>query len=743
MSAGKREREVERMNAVRRLLTHKGRQRVPLVLQLGATDCGPAALTMVLGFFGKHLSLAEVRKSLRAGRDGVDAAAIVRAARSYGLRGRGVRVEVDALSHLPAGAILYWQFRHFVVYERTRSRHVDIVDPAFGRRSIPFKQFRECFTGVALVFEPSESFVKGDTRKTPVSRWLLQILDSRVLILRILTASIVAQVAVASAPLITRIVIDRVIPQSNASLLMKLFIGYCAFELVGVLASFVRAHLLIYLKTHVETNFTLRFLDHLMDLPYSFFQQHTTGDLMLRLSSNDVIRDLLTTAAISSLLDGATAILYCILLFAANARLAVCAMTLAFLRLCLLTVVRLRQKRLLEETLEMQGHLQTYQVEMLEGMETLKAMGMEVRASEHWVNLFIRGVNISVRRGRLDAAFDGSIGVIGSATTMIFLFYGTYIVLQGRLTLGAMVSIIALAAGLLTPLNNLITTVLQLQIAEIYLNRINDVLDTAPEQELRTTLAPASIAGRVTLNKVTFRYTDQGPAVVDEVTFTVSPGSRIALVGHSGCGKSTVARLLAGLYKPSSGSILYDSLRLDELNLRNVRSQIGIVTQDTQLFGGTIRRNIALSEPEMAIGRVIAAAKSACIHEEIMMMPMGYETVLTDRGLSLSGGQRQRLALARALANNPKLLILDEATSNLDALTEERVNRKLASLRCTRIIIAHRLSTIRGADMIVVFEGGRIVEQGRHDELVGSRGVYFGLISAQQDERSPERKHQP
>jgi ATP-binding cassette, subfamily B, bacterial len=716
-----------------RLRALRIKNHVPLVRQLSATDCGPAVLAMVLRYFGKHIALSEIRTLLQSGRDGVDAAAIIRAGRIYGLRGRGVHLDIQDLNKLPTGAILYWRFRHFVVFERLRKKRVTIIDPGAGRLSLPLAEFSKYFTGVALIFEPTDMFTPVGKRTTGLSRWISQILEYRGLLARIVSSSILAQIAIALVPLLTGLVIDRVVPQSDAPLLFELLLGYCLFQSFSVLATFVRAHLFIHLKTQAEAAFTLRFLDHLIDLPYAFFQEHTTGDLLVRLGSNDIIRDLLTSAALSTIVDGTIACFYCVLLLFISIKLTLFVLILAVVRIVLLAVMRWRQKVLLTETIENQSNIQTYQVEMLAGMETLKAMGLEYRAAEHWTNLFIEGLNISIRRGRLDAAFEGLLSLLGSATTLIFLFYGTFLVLQKQLTLGMMVAVGALAGGLLGPLNNLISTALQLQVIEVYLDRLNDVFDTPPEQDSRTVSVPEQLRGSITLQGVTFRYAAEREAVIKDISFHVPAGSRVALVGPSGCGKSTLARLIAGLYDPSSGAVLYDAQNLKFLDRRTVRSRVGMVTQDTQLFGGSIRRNIALSNPEMDFARIVNAAELASIHEDIMQMPMGYETLLTDRGLSLSGGQRQRLALARALANDPAILILDEATSHLDAVTEERVNRSLSSLSCTRIVIAHRLSTIRDADLILVVNDGRVVESGRHDELLGLGSAYSELIAAQRD----------
>lgn len=276
---------------------------------------------------------------------------------------------------------------------------------------------------------------------------------------------------------------------------------------------------------------------------------------------------------------------------------------------------------------------------------------------------------------------------------------------------------------------------------EIYLERINDVLNTAPEQDANAVVLAGPLTGAVTMEHVSFRYSKQGPLILEDVSVAVNPGSRVALVGRTGSGKSTLARLMAGLYEPSTGRLLFDGKDLKYLDLHSVRSQLGIVTQDTQLFGGTVRQNIALADPAMGLDRVVQAAKLACIHDDILSMPMGYETILADRGLSLSGGQRQRLALARALACRPAILVLDEATSHLDAMTEELVNQNLARLRCTRIVIAHRLSTIRDADLIIVLDGGGIVAQGTHEELLSANSKYTELLGSQRDQDPCIREH--
>jgi ABC-type bacteriocin/lantibiotic exporter with double-glycine peptidase domain len=593
--------------------------------------------------------------------------------------------------------------------------------------------FRRAFTGVALVFEPSDGFERAAPKPKRIAGLVKQVLERRDLLVRILVASALVQTLSAVMPLLTGVLIDRVIPHRDFSLLFVLALGYVVFQFFNIVAGFVRTHLFIHLRTQLEVRFTLRFLDHLVDLPYSYFQQHTSGDLMVRLGSNNSIREILTSTLLSTVMDGSMASIYLVLMLLANGPLTAMVVALAAARLLLLALIRWKQRQLLAESLENQARSQTSQMEMLTGMETLKAMGLEHRAADNWSNLFIDGLNVSIRRSRLDATFGVFLSLLGIANTMVLMFYGAYLVLQGTLTLGMMMAFSALAGGFVGPLNNLVSSALQLQMLEVYVERLNEVMETPPEQDDRAVAPADALTGAITVERVSFRYTSQSAPVLDDISVDVKPGWRVALVGRTGSGKSTLARLLAGLYDPTVGRILFDGRDLKTLDRRSVRGQLGIVTQDTQLFSGSIRRNIALSDPEIEMDRVVQAAKLASIHDEIMAMPMGYETLLADRGLSLSGGQRQRLAIARALARVPRILVLDEATSHLDVMTEEKINENLAGLRCTRVVIAHRLSTIREADLILVIDAARIVEQGTHEELLRAGGRYAQFIGSQRD----------
>ncbi len=722
-----------RFSALRRLGGRKQR-RIPFVQQDTNMDCAAACLTMVLGLHGKLLDLADVRQVVGSGRGGASAEAVLTAARWFGLRGRGVRIDrVEDLAALEPGAILHWRFSHFVVLEHLRADRLSIVDPAGGRRVVSAQEARRSFTGVALLFEPAENFERttAGAPRRGLQRYLQPLLARSGSLARVLAMSFLIQLFALAVPLLIGVLVDRVVPHRDADLLVVLAAGLAALVGFNMLAVLIRSHLLLDLRTRLDAQLTLDFVDHLVALPFSFFQERSAGDLMMRMNSNATVREVLTSGALSAVLDGLMVSLYLVVLVIASPRLSVLVLVLALLRIVLLFATRARQKELMTQSLETQSAAQSYQVQLLAGIETLKASGSEDRAVEHWSNLFVDTLNVSLARGRLQAIIDSLLGGLAMASPLAILIYGVQQVFTGALSLGEMLALNALASGFLVPLTQLVMTGFQFQLLDSYLDRIDDVMQTSREQEPGASRPAAPLRGAICLENVSFRYGPAAPEVVRGVSVDIPRGSFVAVVGRSGAGKSTLANLLVGLYRPSEGRILFDGGDLAELDLRSVRGQLGVVPQYPYLFGMSIRANIMLADPTLPLSRVVEAARLAHIHEDIQAMALAYDTLLSDGGASLSGGQRQRLALARALVTRPAILLLDEATSALDAITEKLIQTELAGLRCTRIVVAHRLSTIRHADLILVMDEGRIVEYGTHGELAASGGTYAGLIAQQ------------
>jgi ATP-binding cassette subfamily B protein len=714
------------------------RRRVPWIRQLALTDCGAACLAMVLAYHGKQVPLDELRQMTSTNRDGVDALAMTRAAQRYGLTARGVAADLDDLADLPPATILHWEFAHFVVFERLRRNGVQIMDPALGRRRLSMEVFRHSFTGVAITFEPGEDFRTSRLKGNGTWRYLRPLLGQSARLTRALVGSVLLRLLALALPLLTGLLVDEIVPRDDRHLLLVTGAAMAAVVGYFFLATLVRSHLLLQLRTHLDVRLTKAFVEHLVDLPYAFFLGRSAGDLMMRLQSNTVVREFLTTGTISALIDGSLASLYLVLLFMLSPPLAALVLGLGLLQVMVLLLARRRNQHLMSESLQVEAKSQSYTFELLAGIETLKAAGAERRAAEHWERLFIDQVNVALRRGRLDASVDAVTGTLQLGSPLAILVYGGYQVLNGGLSLGTMLAAAALAAGFLEPLATLIETGLKLQLLRSYMERISDVLDAPREQEGRQVATAHPLSGRVRAEGVSFAYGPLAPTVVTDVSLEVQPGQQLGIVGRSGSGKSTLAHLLLGMYPPTSGRILFDGSDLAGLDLTSVRRQIGIVTQRPYLFGATIRQNIALSNPGMPHEMVVDAARLACIHEEIVAMPMGYETPLVDGGASLSGGQQQRIALARALAHRPRVLLLDEATSDLDSVTEQMVHHNLGMLGCTRIVIAHRLSTIADADLILVMEEGTIVQRGTHDELMALPGAYREQVVAQLRTTSPD-----
>lgn len=708
------------------------RRRVPVVLQLTTRECGAACLAMVLAYHGRRVRLAECRDRMGIGRDGATARDILEAARAYGLRGKAYTVEPAACRQLPVPAVLHWGFNHFVVLERWSARKVEIVDPAAGRRRLTPQEFDEGLTGVVLALEPGAGFETGSAEgglwRTYLKR-LLAVPGTRAVLAQILAASLLLQLLGLAFPVLTKVLVDAVLPQGLGAALGVFVWGVAIWAGALLVTHYLRTALLVYLQGRLDARMMTGFFEHLLALPYAFFEQRTSGDLLMRLSANSQIREILTSPMLSLFLDGGFVVVYLAILLSQAPAFGLLALAVGLAQVLTLALSTRRVHELMQRDLQARAEHESYAVEALHGIATVKATGGEHRALDYWSDLFHRHLAVALERQHFSGLVDVAMNTLRTLAPVVLLVYGAARVLEGAMTLGTMLAYHALAAAFLAPLAALVANSQQLQVVGAHLDRLADVLAAEPEQRAGARPAPR-LKGAVELRRVSFRYSEKAPLVLRDVSVAIGPGSKVALVGRTGSGKSTLAKLLLGLYRPVAGEILYDGIPIEELDYRSLRRQFGVVLQDAYVFGGSIRRNVTLGDPDLSFDAVLRAARLADLDEEIEAFPMGYETLLAEGGGSLSGGQRQRLALARAVVHEPSILVLDEATSQLDAVTEERIDRRLDALAATRIVIAHRLSTVKNADLILVLDGGEIVERGTHASLV-ERGRYAELVRRQ------------
>jgi ATP-binding cassette subfamily B protein len=711
------------------------------MIQMNQTECGPACLAMILNYFGYKISVSECSEYCDPGRDGVTAHTMAKAGRDLGLRVQAFSVQSDDFQYIPTPSIIHWEFKHYVVLENWTKRKVLIVDPAVGRRRLSQEEFKKGFTGVVLIFSPSLQFQiqqQAERFKKPAKSSLvryfgdiMQIPGIRGILVQILGASILLQILGMVLPVFSKVLVDYILPYKLTNLMMVLGIGGLILLLSQLVVSYLRSSLVVYLQGRYDAHMMVGLFEHLLSLPFRFFHVRKSGDLLMRLAGNMVVRELLTSQTIAAVLDGFFVIGYLTILLILFPIYGFIVAGLGCMQMMVLLVTRHKLRELTQRNLASQAESQNYLVEALKGIATLKASGVEDRALDYWSSLFYKYLNASLKSSQFSAISNNILGTLRAFFPLLLLWLGILYVLNGTMSLGTMLALNALAISFLSPLSALVGYGQMLQMTRVYIDRIVEIIDTEPEQNInRTRRAPEPIT-RVELQNVYFKYDQQAVFSLRDISLNIESGQKIALVGATGVGKTTLAMLLLGLYVPASGRILYDGMLLQDMNYRTLRSQFGVVLQDSFLFNGSIRQNIAFNDPSMPLNQIMEAARLAAIHDEIMAMPMQYETLIAEGGIGLSGGQRQRVSIARALAHKPSVLLMDEATSHLDVMTESLVDANLTNLSCIRIVIAHRLSTIRNANIIIVLDQGEVVEKGTHEELLGLDGMYRKLVDKQ------------
>jgi len=716
-------------------------KRYPFFEQQSASDCGASCLVMISRYWGKRFNINRIRDLTNISRSGASMRGLTVAAESIGFASRPVKASLDKLAQQPLPAIAHWEGRHYVVVYEINKKYVIIGDPAIGQRNLTHSEFKTGWTGYALLLQPTALLRETDEAVTPFWQFFDLVKPHSQVLIEVFIASVLIQLLGLVTPLFTQLLLDRVIVQGSTLTLNAVGLGLLIFSVFRVAITGLRQYLLDHTANRLGLALLVGFIKHTFRLPLAFFESRYVGDIISRVQENQKIQRFLTGEALSIGLDLLTVFIYVGLMFWYSWQMALLCLAIVppFVLLALIATPFLR--RISREVFNASANENSYLIQSLSGIRSIRSMAIEQTVRWRWEELLNNVIKKTFSGQIISNKLQIFSSGIESLVTTGLLWFGAWQVIQNQLTIGQLVAFNMLLGNIIRPFQRLVVLWNQLQEVVISTERINDVLEAEPEEDLqyqnRQTLS--TLRGHIIFDNVTFRYHPESDInVLENLSFEIKPEQTIAVVGRSGSGKTTLSKLILGLYLPTDGKVLIDAQDVTNISLRSLRSQIGVVDQDTFLFGGTIRENISIAHPEASQEEIVEAATLAGADEFIQQMPMGYETQIGESGGMLSGGQRQRLAIARALLGNPSFLVLDEATSHLDAESERIIQNNLKKILKgrTSLIIAHRLSTVRHADQILVLDRGILVESGNHEQLIAKKGHYFYLNQQQLSQRA-------
>lgn len=712
-------------------------QGYPFVEQQSATDCGAACLAMVSLYWGKRFSLNTLRNLAGVGRSGASLRNLAKAAETLGYNARPVRASLSRLVEQKNPWIAHWEGDHYVVVYRVKGDKILVADPGRGKRYLPRQEFLDGWTGYALLLDPTLQLQSTPSEKRSLLKFAGVLLPYRSIWVQVILLSLLIQLFGLVSPMFTQIILDRVVVNKSMTTLNVFALGVLLFGVWGLCLSSMRQYLLSYVSNRLDLTMIGGFIRHTLMLPLKFFELRQVGDILTRVQENQKIQSFLISQVVLAWLDFLMGFVYLGLMFYYNWQLTLLVLALippiAIVTLGATPLLRQVSRDIFNKSAEQNSAL----VETITGVATLKATASERELRWRWEDRFTKALNSRFRGQKLGIGLSATSGLINSVGSTALLWLGASLVIQDRLTIGQFVAFNMMIGRVLSPALSLANLWDELQEVLISVERLNDVFGTEPEETPdKPMLVLPRLRGDVRFENVTFRYeSSEDRNTLQNLSFEVKAGQTIAVVGRSGSGKSTLVKLLQGLYYPTSGQIWIDDHEIQHISPQSLRSQMGVVPQDCFLFSGTILENITLYRSEFTLEQAIEMAKLAEAHAFIQSMPLGYNTKVGERGSTLSGGQRQRVAIARALLGDPRILVLDEATSSLDTESERRFQDNLARLSRDRttFIIAHRLSTVRNADCILVLDRGVLVEQGTHEQLMVQQGLYYHLAQQQLD----------
>jgi HlyB family type I secretion system ABC transporter len=711
-------------------------KRYPFLKQHSHADCGVTCLVMISKYWGKNFSINELKRVANVDRSGASIRGLITAAESVGFMARPRKADLLALQSQELPAIAHWKGNHYVVVYQITKRQVVISDPYVGRLVLSRQEFVAGWTGYTLLLTPTAKFEQTPEAKQNLWKYAKILEPYKLVLIEIFAASLIIQIVGLFAPIFTQILLDRVVVQRSISTLIAVGTGLLIFKIFQAVILTLRRYLLFHTANRLDLSLIVGFISHTFNLPLGYFETRYVGDITSRINENRKIRNFLTGDAITTVLDVLSLFVYIALMFWYSWKLSLLALVVVPVFIVVTVFATPFLIRISRESFNASTKEKSYLIEGLTGISTIKSMGVEQTVRWRWEDLINESIRITFSGQMIQERVELCTTLIENTISSLLLIFGVWLVIQNQLTIGQLIAFNMLVTNVITPLKRMITLWNNFQEIRIAIERTDDVVNTEAEAGLAgenlVTIPP--IKGEIRFENVTFRYNPESETnTIENLSFQIQPGQTIALVGRSGSGKTTISKLLLGLYAPVQGKVTIDGYDLSKISLKSLRQQTGVVNQDTFLFGGTILENLTIGHPNASQEAIEEASRLAGAADFIEELPLKYGSQVGEGGGLLSGGQRQRLAIARALLGKPRLLILDEATSSLDAESERIIQNNLNTIlkNQTTLVIAHRLSTVRKADLILVMDRGVLVESGTHEQLMAQRGQYFHLNQQQ------------
>lgn len=706
--------------------------KTPTIYQMEATECGAASLSMIFGYFGKFIPLEQMRIETGVSRDGCNAANIMRCAKKYGLECHGYRREPDALRTIDLPCIIHWNFNHFVVFEGFKGKYAYLNDPAIGRRRLTLDELDEGFTGIVLTFKHTEAFQKEKKKRTSLSFVKARLKGQYGVLFKLMYIGLLLVFPGLVLPVLSQIFMDDILVGGYTDWITKLLVFMGALVLLKMGLTYYRSMVLQRLRSKMTLVSGYSFLRHMLRLPVSFFDQRYAGDLVERMESNTNVNQFLAGDLAETVLNIFVAVFYLVvLIFYSPIMTAVGMIDIA---ICLAAVF-ISNKVISGTTMKLQisgGKLYGAVCAGLSITDTIKASGAETEYTARILGYQAKQANLEQELNRYQQIASAIPNAAGKISNALLLMVGGILVINGEMTLGMLLAFNSLFDSFSEPVNQLVGFIQKIQTLKADLNRVEDInnyiQDERYSERKQLQSARKKLSGEVELKNISFGYSALKPPLVENFCFHLNSGESIAFVGASGCGKSTVSKLVSGLYKPWTGEVLFDGKPMSEIPNEVLNASIATVSQNIVLFSGSIRDNLTMWNPAILEEDMIEAARDACIHDFIMQQKDGYDYRLSEGAANVSGGQRQRLEIARALATKPTILIMDEATSALDPIVEKQILDNIKRRGCTCVIVAHRLSAIRDCNQIIVMNRGKIVQRGTHRTLKDEEGYYRTFV---------------